>query len=101
MVDHDGVPKTDASFLGKYTLLYFGFTYCPDICPNELVKMGTVISELGARAVRATVPECSRRRSRTDEKELKVEPIFISIDPHRDSVHQIKNYLKGMLCLAR
>ena len=47
MVDHDGVPVTDATFRGKFTLLYFGFSHCPDICPSELVKVGKVMTELG------------------------------------------------------
>lgn len=47
LVDHDGVPKSDASFRGKFALLYFGFTYCPDICPSELVKVGNIMKELG------------------------------------------------------
>lgn len=47
LVDMHGVPRTDASYLGQYTLLYFGFTYCPDICPSELVKVGKVMTELG------------------------------------------------------
>ena len=46
LVDHFGKPVTDASYRGKYTLLYFGFTYCPDICPNELVKVGKIMDEL-------------------------------------------------------
>lgn len=47
LVDHNGVPRTDASYLGKFTLLYFGFTYCPDICPSELVKVGKIMNALG------------------------------------------------------
>ena len=47
MFDQDGKPVTDATFHGKYVLLYFGFTFCPDICPNELVKMGKVIDAIG------------------------------------------------------
>jgi cytochrome oxidase Cu insertion factor (SCO1/SenC/PrrC family) len=47
LVDQDGVPKTDASYRGKFCLLYFGFTYCPDICPSELVKIGQIIRGLG------------------------------------------------------
>ncbi len=47
LVDMQGVPRTDASYRGQFTLLYFGFTYCPDICPSELVKVGKVMNELG------------------------------------------------------
>lgn len=48
LVNQFGEPVTDATFRGGYVLLYFGFTYCPDICPNELVKMGRVVEVLGA-----------------------------------------------------
>lgn len=47
MFNQDGVPVTDATYHGQFVLLYFGFTFCPDICPNELVKMGKVIDALG------------------------------------------------------
>lgn len=50
LVDMHGRPTTDADFRGQYILLYFGFTYCPDICPSELVKVGRVIDDLGAFA---------------------------------------------------
>ena len=73
LVDQDGVPRTDASYLGTYQLLYFGFTYCPDICPNELVKMGKVADEVKKR-------------------KGYVKPVFISVDPVRDSIGQLKEY---------
>lgn len=73
MFNQDGVPVTDASYHGKFVLLYFGFTFCPDICPNELVKMGKVIDAL-------------------DKKTLPLEPVFISLDPARDTLGQLKNY---------
>ena len=47
LVDEDGRPVTEASYPGKYLLIYFGFTYCPDICPSELVKVGKIIEKLG------------------------------------------------------
>lgn len=47
LVDCDGVPRTNASYEGKFLLYYFGFTYCPDICPTELVKIGKIMYELG------------------------------------------------------
>jgi hypothetical protein len=47
LVDQDGHPRTDASYNGKFRLLYFGFTYCPDICPSELVKIGNIVKAVG------------------------------------------------------
>ncbi len=77
LVDQDGIPRTDASFKGKYTLLYFGFSYCPDICPSELVKIGKVLKKLKS----------------TDKNEVcPVKPLFISVDPARDTVGQLKFY---------
>ena len=77
LVNQDGIPKNDASFHGQYVLLYFGFTYCPDICPSELVKIGKVIDELAS-----------------SKKIKNVKPIFISVDPPRDTVGQLKFYGK-------
>jgi len=78
LVDHQGEVKTRASFKGKYLLIYFGFTFCPDVCPVELKKMAHVVDRL--------------------DKELKrpdlIQPLFISLDPWRDSVDQIRTYVK-------
>jgi len=49
MVTHDGKLFTDKDLLGKWSLVYFGFTNCPDICPEELDKMSAAVTELGAR----------------------------------------------------
>jgi protein SCO1/2 len=73
LVDEDGIPRTDAYYKGQFQLLYFGFTYCPDICPNELVKIGKIIDSL-------------------KKKGVNVKPIFISVDPARDTIGQLKNY---------
>lgn len=50
LVDGNGSRVTDKTLLGQFALLYFGFTFCPDICPDELDKMAKVINSLGTRA---------------------------------------------------
>lgn len=70
---------TDASFHGQFALLYFGFTHCPDICPNELVRIGSVLDKLRAEA--AGAPD--------------VVPLFVTVDPRRDTVAQMQAYKRG------
>ena len=60
LTDQTGKPRTDADFRGKLMLVYFGFTYCPDICPTDLQQMGLALDQLGAPARR-----CSRSSSRS------------------------------------
>ncbi|KAJ1548112.1 Cu-binding protein [Nowakowskiella sp. JEL0078] len=76
LVDHNGRPVTDLDFRGKYLLMYFGYTFCPDVCPEELEKMAKIVDDLDAI------------------KKDSIVPIFISCDPKRDSVESIKEYLK-------
>ena len=83
LVDQDGVPTTDADLHGSFVLLYFGFTHCPDICPAELVKMGGILDAIEADAARGG-PAHARALT----------PAMITIDPHRDTVAQMKHYLR-------
>lgn len=78
LVDGEGVPRTSGDYLGSYVLLYFGFTFCPDICPNELVKMAQVVNALDAQPGSPTAG--------------RVLPMFISLDPYRDTCEQVKAY---------
>ena len=60
--------------------MYFGFTHCPDICPEELDKMGIAVDLLEKKHGQGAVL-----------------PVFISVDPARDSVPQVKQYIQGEL----
>ena len=66
---------TNENFKGKWVLLYFGFTNCPDICPDELEKMSKVHSALKESGYNSV-------------------PVFVSVDPERDTPQKISNYLK-------
>jgi cytochrome oxidase Cu insertion factor (SCO1/SenC/PrrC family) len=74
LTDQTGRPVTDADYRGRYMLIYFGFTFCPDVCPTELQVMATALDQLGRQA---------------DE----VQPIFITIDPERDTPSQLAGYV--------
>lgn len=47
LVNHHGKPVTEKSFLSKYMLIYFGYTFCPDVCPEELEKMAEIYDQVG------------------------------------------------------
>ncbi|MCW2236101.1 SCO family protein [Azospirillum canadense] len=74
LTDQDGKAVTDADYRGKYLLVYFGYTYCPDVCPTELGAMARAVDLLGAQGE-------------------KVQPLFISVDPERDTVAHLKEYV--------
>lgn len=77
LVTTDGKTMTDKDFLGQWVLIYFGFTFCPDICPEELEKIGEVLE------VMDKTPSAP-----------KLQPVFISVDPKRDTPELISEYLK-------
>lgn len=74
LIDHTGARRTDRDFLGQFMLVYFGFTYCPDVCPTDLLQMGLALDQLG--------PDGDV-----------VRPIFITVDPERDTPEHLKEYL--------
>ncbi|XP_004603953.2 protein SCO1 homolog, mitochondrial [Sorex araneus] len=77
LTTHLGEPKTDKDYLGQWVLIYFGFTHCPDVCPEELEKMIQVVDEIDSIP---TLPNLT--------------PLFITIDPERDTKEAIANYVK-------
>jgi protein SCO1 len=76
LVDQNGKTVTDRDFRGKYMLIFFGFTHCPDICPAELHVMSAALDALGPKA---------------DD----VVPIFVTLDPGRDTPEAVGAYVKN------
>ena len=78
LVTHEGRTLTNDDLIGRPTAIYFGFTWCPDICPTTLSLMADIKTELQAH-------------SEADAKTLQL--VFFSVDPERDTVFQMNEYL--------
>lgn len=76
LIGADGKTVTDRDFRGRYMLVFFGFTHCPDICPAELQVIAEALDKLGDEAA-------------------KVVPIFITVDPERDDPKTMGEYVKS------
>ena len=74
LTGHDGRPRTLADFRGKAVVLFFGYTYCPDVCPTTLADMAGVIKTLGKDAERVQV-------------------LFVTVDPERDTHEVLAQYV--------
>jgi cytochrome oxidase Cu insertion factor (SCO1/SenC/PrrC family) len=74
LIDHSGHIRTERDFRGKLMLVYFGFTFCPDICPTDLQAIGLALEKLG------------------DDAD-KVQPLFITVDPARDTAQHLAQYV--------
>ncbi|MGB0670197.1 MAG: SCO family protein [Rhodospirillales bacterium] len=74
LVDQDGKTVTDADFKGRFMLIYFGYTFCPDVCPTSLTTMSQALDLLGDKADR-------------------IQPLFITVDPERDKPEHLKDYV--------
>ena len=72
--DQTGKVRTDADFRGQLMLVYFGFTYCPDICPTDLQQIGLAMDQLGPDAA-------------------SIQPLFVTLDPERDTVEHLAQYV--------
>ena len=73
LIDQDGKTVTEADYKGQLTLVYFGYTFCPDACPTALGTITTAMNKLGTDADKVT-------------------PLFITIDPERDTQQVMKDY---------
>jgi protein SCO1/2 len=76
LTNQDGKRMTEQDFRGKYMLVAFGYTSCPDVCPAELQTMANAMDTLGDKADR-------------------VNPVFITVDPERDTAEQMRSYVKN------
>ncbi len=76
LTDQDGKVRRADDFRGRFMLVYFGYSYCPDICPTTLAVMADALEKLGSKAER-------------------VVPVFVTVDPERDTSRVLKAYLKA------
>jgi cytochrome oxidase Cu insertion factor (SCO1/SenC/PrrC family) len=76
LTDQTGHRRTDADFRGKFVVLYFGYTYCPDVCPTELQSISLALDKLGAVAE-------------------SVQPLFITVDPERDTPARLAAFVSS------
>ncbi len=74
LIDGDGREVTERDFAGRHMLVYFGYTFCPDVCPTTLLNASGALEEIGP------------------ERASKVRLVFISIDPERDTPEVVRDY---------
>jgi protein SCO1 len=80
LTDQDGRRVDDRAFAGRYRIVYFGFSHCPDVCPTDLARIGQALSRF--------------ERSRPAAA-ARVQPIFITVDPERDTPAALKPYVSA------
>ena len=74
LIDQNGRPRGSADFRGKYVLIYFGYSFCPDVCPTTLGVMSDALDKLGINGDH-------------------IVPVFVTIDPERDTPAILKQYM--------
>src|SRR6478752_1849744 len=74
LVDHRGNARSDVDFKGKILLVYFGYSFCPDICPGALYHISQALEGMGKTAE-------------------EFQPIFITVDPERDTISHLATYM--------
>lgn len=74
LIDQNGRPVSDRDLHGRYALIYFGYSFCPDVCPTTLAVMADALDRLGPAADR-------------------IVPVFITVDPARDTPKVLKSYM--------
>jgi len=74
LTNHRGEKVTDSTYRGRFLFVYFGYGYCPDVCPTELANMAAALDMLG-------------------DKAIALQPLFVTVDPERDSVEFLAEYV--------
>ncbi len=74
LTNHRGEKVTDSTYRGRFLFVYFGYGYCPDVCPTELANMAAALDMLG-------------------DKAIALQPLFVTVDPERDSVEFLSEYV--------
>lgn len=80
LVDQNGNSVSDSDFAGQYRIMYFGYSFCPDVCPLDLQKITQ-----GFKLVEQNNPDLAAR----------IQPIFVTVDPERDTPDVLKNYVSA------
>jgi len=76
LVATNGEDVSDQAYRGKWLLIFFGYTYCPDACPTALNNISVALEKLGSDAA-------------------KLQPLFVTVDPHRDTRELMRDYLQS------
>ena len=80
LTDQDGRMRTDSMFAGQYRLMYFGYTFCPDVCPVDMQHLMAGYRELAAQ---------------NPAKAAKLAPIFVTVDPARDTPAVLRQFVRA------
>jgi len=80
LTDQNGHPASDKDFAGKYRIMYFGYTYCPDVCPLDMQNIGAAL-----KIVEKEQPALAAR----------IAPVFVTIDPARDNPAVLKQFVSA------
>lgn len=78
LTDQDGRPVTDRTFAGKYRIMYFGYTFCPDVCPVDVQVIGAAVRKLDAKNPTLTA---------------RLVPVFVTVDPARDTPAVVRSFV--------
>ena len=80
LTDQDGHRFTDRDLAGRYAIMYFGYTFCPDVCPTDMAAIAA-----GLKQVEASDPAIA----------AKVVPVFVSVDPQRDTPAVVRQFVRA------